>query len=543
MNLFKKKKSLPQVSFEEILLDAENLGDFEMEHMEGRIETPLPHSIFFIAGIAAGLVGILFFARSAMLTFFEGDIWRGRATQNHLETMAVLPRRGELYDRFGANLFTQDRELLHPEAFSHVIGFVAKDNAEGKAGLEQVFDRALHGVDGTRSFEVDARGIVIAEGLLQEPKPGDDLTLTLDAELQKIVYDMLSATIRERGFTGGAGIVFDVTNGEVLALASAPGYDVNVLRKGGPPEAIEALRNNHALPFFNRAIAGRYHPGSIVKPIVAAAALEERVIDPTTHLVSEGALRIPDPYRPGEESVFLDWKAHGSVDMRRALAVSSNVYFYIVGGGYKDIDGLGIRRLARWFERFGLGTETNIALAGEEEGLVPNPDQKAQYHPENPEWRLGDTYHASIGQGDFLTTPLQIARMLALIANNGNAFPLRFTHSSTDAVQQEKSFTVNLDPKTFTIIKEGMRLAVKEGTAAAVSGVPVPIAGKTGTAEVGNKQHVHSWFMGFAPYENPRLGMVILLESGPRANLVGSPFVASQIFDWIVKNREYLKTF
>lgn len=539
MNWFEKKK-FPQISFEEVLLDAENLGEFEQERMEGRIETPLSSFLFLFAALMIGLVGILFFAQSIMLTLVEGDRWQARAEQNHFETVAIFSPRGVFFDRFGVNLFDENRTLLFPESLSHVIGFVGKDKAKGKAGLEEVFDEVLRGIDGERSLEVDARGEIISEGMIRKSVAGDNMRLTLDAELQTVAYSILEKAIVEHGFKGGAAIIFNTSNGEILSLASAPGYDANTLARGGPREIIEKLRTDASLPFFNRAIAGRYHPGSIIKPVVAAAALQEHVIGPADIIVSEGALRVPNPYQAGEESIFLDWKAHGPVDMRKALAVSSNVYFYVVGGGFKTIEGLGIHRLAQWFARFGLGSKTNIALAGEEEGVLPDPDQKAFHHPENPEWRLGDTYHASIGQGDFLVTPLEIARMLALIANNGAAPAFHFTPTKYNEHKNE-TFFVALKEETFRVIKEGMRRAVQEGTAIALSHVPAGVAGKTGTAEFGDKKRVHSWFMGFAPYENPRLGMVVLLESGPRQNLVGAPYAASKIFDWITQNRDYLK--
>ena len=539
---FKKKNPLPHVSFEEVLLDAENLGEFEQERMEGRIEEPLSPFLFFLVTLVVGFVGILFFGQSAALMFMEGAKWQARAEQNHFETVGILPKRGVFFDRFGTNLFNEERLLFFPEPFSHIIGFVGKNEAKGKIGLEAVFDKSLRGVDGEHSLEVNARGDIISEGTVRQPIAGENMSLTIDADLQSVAYRIVQESITQRGFKGGAAIIFDLAGGEILSLVSVPGYNANALGRGGPPEIIEKLRADASLPFFNRAIAGRYHPGSIIKPVVAAAALEERVIGPADIIVSEGALRVPNPYRTGEESIFLDWKAHGPVDMRQAIAVSSNVYFYVVGGGFKDIEGLGIRRLAQWFARFGLGSKTNIALAGEEEGVLPDPDQKALYHPENPEWRLGDTYHASIGQGDFLVTPLQIARMLALIANNGTAPAFRFTPLLKNADSgTDGSFSVVLKEETFRVIKEGMRRAVQEGTATALSHVPAGVAGKTGTAEFGDKKRVHSWFMGFAPYENPRIGMTILLESGPRQNLVGAPYAASQMFDWITAHRDYLK--
>jgi penicillin-binding protein 2 len=220
--------------------------------------------------------------------------------------------------------------------------------------------------------------------------------------------------------------------------------------------------------------------------------------------------------------------------LRRAIAVSSDVYFYTVGGGHGDVKGLGIARIKSWLEKFGFGKLTNIDLDGEKVGFLPDPESKKTLHPENPIWRIGDTYHASIGQGDVLVTPLEAARALSAIATGGTLAELHIAQNAAHPVDQFERLSFNA--KHLKAVREGMRSAVADGgTAAAVSWVETPIAGKTGTAEVGGKKdRVHSWFIGFTPVDDPQIGIIILLESGPRSNLIGAPFATSEIFRWIM---------
>ncbi len=263
---------------------------------------------------------------------------------------------------------------------------------------------------------------------------------------------------------------------------------------------------------------------------MAIAALEEGIIDPEKSIYSSGSLVLPNPFDTSKPSIFLDWKAHGYVNMRQAIAVSSDVYFYTIGGGFEDIRGLGIRKLKEWFHKFGFDTPTGIDVPGEETGFLPDPEWKAKTRP----WRIGDTYHISIGQGDLLLNPMGVVRALGFLATRGNWITPHLLQGASPKTPLEPLY---VSEQSFTVVAEGMRRAAEAGgTAQALSWLPFPVAAKTGTAELGKKDRVNSWFIGYAPYDQPEMGMVIFLESGPRANLVGSPYVASETFEWILNN-------
>ena len=191
----------------------------------------------------------------------------------------------------------------------------------------------------------------------------------------------MESVARERNFEGGAAVVIDVSGGNILAMASVPEYSSKVLSEGGPEDLINGYINNKNKPFINRAISGLYAPGSVVKPFVALAALSEGIISPEKKIFSAGKISIPNPFFPDKKTVFKDWKAHGWVDMRQALAVSSDVYFYEIGGGFEDVKGLGINKIYEYAKKFGLGEKTGIDLLGEAEGTVPSPQVKEKIIP------------------------------------------------------------------------------------------------------------------------------------------------------------------
>ncbi len=560
MRLWKKKSYRTDfLSPDEVFLDASEIPGFSRERFEGIIERPIASEAFLSFGALLFLFGLFLGGRTLWLQVVRSQELSQRAERNFIQTTYIDPPRGVIRDRTGAVIasneaFTDEngdiryrRVVRHPFAYSHVLGFVGKISKEdmkreklvlgileiGKAGLETRYNDRLQGVPGKRDEELDATGAVVARGILNPPKEGKDITTTLHAGLQEALWTRLSDTMNARGFVGGAGIVFSPRDGSVLALASVPSFDANAFARGLDSAEAKRIFSDERAPLLNRAVSSAFLPGSIIKPFIALAALEEGTIDPLKSIYSDGALEFPDPFRPGEFSIFSDWKAHGYVDMRRAIAVSSNVYFYTVGGGFGDVEGLGIEKIKSWLLRFGLGSETGIDLDGEKTGFVPDPLWKKTAHPENPIWRIGDTYHVSIGQGDLSVTPLGIARGLGVIATGGTMLT---PHLVAD-VQIPQKDRLTLSEKNLQVVREGMRQAVANGgTAAAVSWTPFPIAGKTGTAEVGRKGRVHSWFMGYAPLDNPEIGVVLFLESGPRSNLVGASFVASELFRWIVDN-------
>lgn len=343
-------------------------------------------------------------------------------------------------------------------------------------------------------------------------------------------------------------MIMDVKTGDILALASVPGYDAGILT-GGNESGVQSLLSDERTPFLNRVTSGLYTPGSIVKPFLALAALQEQLISPDEKILSTGSIAIPNPYLPGEESIFLDWKEHGWVSMRDALAVSSNVYFYEIAGGYKEQKGLGIGKVEAYMNLFGFGKKTGVDFSNEESGVIPTPRWKEKIFKEG--WRLGDTYNTAIGQYGFQVTPLQAVRAVAAIANEGKLLKPRvvtkiFSDSETIAggrVTPIKWSQTPIEAPHYAVVKEGMRLGVLSGTAKGLLIPVVSIAAKTGTAQVGtSKKFVHSWVVGFFPYENPKYAFAVVMERGPSGNLIGALYVLRGVLEWMAENTpEYLK--
>ncbi|MDD5032642.1 MAG: penicillin-binding protein 2 [Candidatus Pacebacteria bacterium] len=439
------------------------------------------------------------------------------------------------------------RAYKNAPGLSHVIGYIgypSKDDIEnfssaavyesmvGKAGVEKSYENILRGTPGFKITEVNSVNEIKSESIKNPSSSGSDIKLTIDARIQSKMYETLGSLVESRGFKGGAGVMVDVKNGEIIALASYPEYSSGVLSSGWPKETIKSYFIDEKKPFLNRAISGQYAPGSIIKPFVALAALNEKIISPEKKIFSSGSISIPNPYSPENPSIFYDWKAHGWVDMRRALAVSSNVYFYSIGGGFGDVVGLGIQKIGEYVKMFGLGQKTEIALEGESSGVVPSSESKND--SSGGEWRIGDTYNASIGQGNFQATPLQMALAVAALSNDGEMAKPKLLIDDKNAEIKK----IDISKNSFRIVKEGMRECALSGTAQALGSLSVEMAAKTGTAELGSGKFVNSWSMSFWPYQNPKYAMVIVLEKGSASNLVGGVFAARQIVEWMETNAE-----
>ncbi len=451
--------------------------------------------------------------------------------------------------------FVRTRELReYPgETFAHIVGYVGQvdkpkidegkgyrpGDIAGKNGVELFYENELRGAPGEQLIEVNSSGVALGELPQKRARIGESLVLNIDAGLQQATYEALLRELKAHGKIAGSAVVIDPRDGAVRALVSLPSFDPNRFRERLSQSAFERIFLSPAKPLFNRVIGGVYPSGSVIKPIVAVAALEEGVIDPSRKIYDSGSISVPNPYRPGEETVFLDWKAHGWVDMREALQWSANVYFYIVGGGYKDVKGLGIARLGEYMKKFGFGSELGIDLPGEAVGLVPGPETIAKTRPKDPIWRIGDTYQTSIGQGAFQATPLQIAMMTAAVANGGTLWKPRVAHAILDEngnvvkkIEPEAIRTNLADPKSIQIVREGMRLVAAEGTAQAYfSDFVVDVAGKTGTAQTGFQKNAHGWFTAFAPYDNPELVVVVVAEDVAYNMAIATP-VTRDILYW-----------
>ena len=372
-------------------------------------------------------------------------------------------------------------------------------------------------------MEEDARGSVQSQGTIVTPKNGVNLELSVDARAQSALYEAISGLADKVPFQGGSGILMDVNTGEILALVSYPEFNPNVLSSGQPSETIAAYQKDKRQVYLDRAVTGLYTPGSIIKPLEAAGAISDGNVTPEQGIVSTGSISIPNKYDPAHPSIFKDWKAHGWVDARRAIAVSSDVYFYAVGGGYGNIKGLGIERLKYWFESFGLTSSTGIELLGEKKGFVPTPAWKESTLKEP--WRLGDTYHTAIGQYAMQITPIEAARAIAAVANGG-----KLVRPTVLKGQAPEGQSIAIAQSALQVAREGMRLGATEGTSIGLNDLSyVRIAGKTGTAQLGfHNEWYNSWAVGFFPYENPKYVYVVVMERGPSGNATGGVYVMHQ---------------
>ncbi|MFH1170579.1 MAG: penicillin-binding transpeptidase domain-containing protein [Candidatus Vogelbacteria bacterium] len=549
----KNKKGFPLIDPDEIFLDSRNLPLFNTQQLEGQLEKPITkQNLYFLAGVF--LLGlIIFLGKIYQLQISQGEAFAERSEQNTLRHTPIFPQRGVIYDRYGVELaWNNPKERVYREeaGISHVVGYLGYSselNASssnynpreliGRDGVERMWNETLRGQTGVRIEEINVRNEIQSEYLLQLPRAGENLMLSIDVKLQEKLYDAVKTLAQERGFSGGAGVLLDIKTGELLSLVSYPEYD---------QKNVAQFLTDPNKPFLNRAVAGLYAPGSIIKPIIAIGALTEKIIDPATKILSTGVLTLPNPFLPDQPSLFRDWKAHGLVNLRQALAVSSDVYFYEIGGGFENQPGLGIAKIDKYARLFGLGETTGINWPSEEVGNIPTPEWKKANFPKDQIWRIGNTYHTAIGQYGFQVTPLQMARVAGAIATGGALVAPTILVASTTPIQQPaRDISPVISSETFQIVREGMRLAVTEGTAQALNVSSVAIAAKTGTAELGaTKDFVNSWAIGFFPYETPRYAFAVIMERGRVGAIsgVGGASVMREFIDWLTINApEYLR--
>lgn len=519
-----------EIAPDEIFLDAENRGDFDRARFEGRLERPLSRPTYLALALALALALLALLARAGDLALLQGRALAERSAGNSLAETALFAPRGVITDREGVILADNTegenglvmRRYPYPE-LGTVIGYVSLpkrdasgnyyDTAErGLAGLEARYDELLAGENGRLLVETDATGRVRSQGALVPPAPGRTLVTTLDAELERTLAEAISGTVRRVGFIAGAGVILEADTGAVRAIVSYPSYDPNVMTAGGPAEEIARYNNEPGRPYLDHAIAGVYTPGSIVKPFIAAGGLTDGLITPATVIDDTGVLVVPNPYRPGESFRYTGWRALGPVDVRKAIAWSSDIFFYTLGGGFGGQRGLGIDRLGYWYRAFGFASTTGIDLSGEEAGLIPTPAWKEATFDEP--WYLGDTYFTAIGQYSTQITPIAAARGAAALANGGRLVtPFVVSDASQSAAR------VPVGEETLRVVREGMRQAVTGVLAGALNLPYVSVAAKTGTAQVGARnQFDNSWVIGFFPYEHPRYAFAVVLERGPEGS-------------------------
>jgi penicillin-binding protein 2 len=551
------KKKSKNINFfvepDEIFLDSKNLQNFDRQQFEGRIEKPIPKRTILFLGMFFILCGIVFSVRLGYLQILKGDTYLKRSQNNTLEKQIIFADRGIIYDRnkkeLAWNIKQEDsdfssRAYLSP-GFSHLLGYISypmKDKTGtywqnefiGKDGIEKQYNSILKGKNGSKIVEMDVQKKIHSENIVNAPKRGQDLTTTIDSEIQSELFKLIKNLSENYSFSGGAGILMNIQNGEIITSTSFPEYNSEILSLGKDTEIIKGYLNDKRKVFIDKNISGLYTPGSIVKPFFAMGALNEKIIDPFKKILSTGSISIPNPYFSNLKSVFKDWKAHGWVDMRQAIAVSSDVYFYEIGGGFEEQKGLGIANLEKYAQMFGIGEKTGIDLPDEVEGIIPSPEWKAKNFKGDP-WRIGDTYHTAIGQYGFQVTPLQMVRAISAIANYGRLVTPHLILG--DAAKETEISTINLSRDYFDVIHQGMRDSVLHGTSSALNVPYVKVASKTGTAQLGAaKNKVNSWIIGFFPYQDPKYAFTVMMESGPSINGVGAPLVMQRLLNWMSIN-------
>jgi penicillin-binding protein 2 len=549
---------------DEIFLDSKNLPNFNTQQFEGRLEKAISKHSIFIVGLFFISISLVFVWQAINLQIIKGEAYFKKSENNTLQKQPIFADRGLIYDRKGVllswNTWAEDdinklsspmRSYFSSPGFGLLLGYVsvpAKDSSGnywqedfiGKDGVEKYFNDELTGENGVRITETDVSGVIQSENMILSPKAGQDINLSIDSQIQKKMYESISNMAKNSSFMGGSGVLMDIKTGEILAMTSYPEYDGNILSKGKDSKVIGEYFSDKRKVFLNRAVSGLYSPGSIVKPFLGYGALVEGVISPLKTILSNGSISIPNPYFPEKKSVFKDHGTFGYVDMRKAIAISSDVYFYEIGGGFESQKGLGILKIDKYSRLFGIGEKTGINLGGEKEGTIPSPDWKAKTFKGEP-WRVGDTYNTSIGQYGFQVTPIQMARAASGIANMGT---INTPHTTlADKNFETKKTIVPVDAEKMKVIYEGMRMAVTEGTCMALNIPNVKVAAKSGTAQVGlSNTNTNSWIVGFFPYENPKYSFALVMERGPKAASGNATRVMSEVIDYMsVYTPEYLQ--
>ena len=483
---------------------------------------------------------------------FESLPIRTRLTEEEVARFAVNRWRFPGFE-IKARLF---RSYPHGEVASHAIGYIGRINEGdvrrieaaglatnykgtdhiGKLGIEGAYEKELHGTTGSEQVEIDAGGRAIRALSRSEPQSGNNLLVTLDIELQKVAEEAFQEF-------RGALVALDPATGAVLALVSKPGFDPNLFVDGIDPVNWDALNNSPDKPLNNRALRGQYPPGSTIKPFMALAALHYGKRTPEYAISDPGHWMLPGVSRP-----FRDWKpgGHGMVNLHRSVVVSCDTYYY---GLAND---LGVDAIHRFMTPLGFGARTGIDIDGELPGLQPSTDWKWQRFKQK--WYAGDTISVGIGQGYWLATPLQLATAVATLANGGNAVHPRLVRGVQDARTQEiRELPIRareplaIKPEHLELVRAAMVDVTRPGgTATRVGqGAPYSVAGKTGTAQVvgmkaGEKydekkvkerHRDHALFIAYAPADNPKVALAILVENGGHGGSTAGP-IAREVFDF-----------
>lgn len=526
--------------------------------------------LWFLRGLLIAAVLVLF-TRLLDLQVIRGKYFRTISNENRLRRIPISAPRGKILSREG-NILVDNKMVKKAIVFDPVIGYVKTtvqnasneestinewtrhypmgadfahvsgylgeatpdevgktmpkcvDKSEvklgdeiGRGGLEQQYECDLRGVDGEELIEVDAMGRKVRTLGRKEPIPGMDLTTTISFGLQKKASEIM------RGKDGA--VVVTNADGQVLALFSAPSFDPNLFVDQSKTKEVSTILADDKSPMFNRAIGGRFHPGSVFKPVVAISALEEGVIDENFRFDDPGVISIKSIYG---NYTYNNWYftqyggKEGTIGLTRAIARSTDTFFYKVG------EMTGVDNLDKWADIFALDKTTGVDLPGEVAGLIPSPEWKLRTKKER--WFLGNTYNMSIGQGDVALTPIEVNRETSVVASNGYL-------CRPQIVQGQNCIKLNISDKSISLVRDGMTQACSPGgTGYPLFNYKVSVACKTGTAETEEANKTHAWFSAFAPADNPEIVATVLVEKGGEGSAVAAPLV-KDLFDEYFTNR------
>ena len=460
----------------------------------------------------------------------------------------------------GLNIVVQPvRSYTSESLASHILGYASQINAEeyetrkdtydqndliGKTGIEYVFEEYLKGKKGVKQIDMSVDGSTTAEYISKEAIAGSDIVLTIDANLQKVTEEALRNNIQKIATGGfgkaydakaGACVVMNVKNGEILAMASYPDYNPADFVGGISTENWAKYRDNEAKPLVDKAIQNSYSPGSTFKMITAIAGLESGTINLNTRINDTGVYtKYANVGITMNCWVWTDYhRGHGNINVSQAIEQSCNYFFY------ETADRMGIDKLVQVAKYFGLGGKTGIELQGETAGVLASRESKAKLHPNSTNWNPGDSLNAAIGQGDNEFSPVQMARYISMLANGGHRVSPTIIKTIRNAdgtevakeeiekfvnaklgIQEENVEEININQNYLNAILQGMKSVTSDSAGTAYSifrNFNISVGGKTGSAEApGNK--VNAWFVGFAPFENPEIAIVVMVENGSHGN-------------------------
>lgn len=545
--------------------------------------------------IIASVILIFFFGlflRLFHLQIVLGAENREMADSNRIQLRVIHAPRGVIYDRnsqilaentpgfrLGKKIISRDESLVleaknDPEVInlevdsirhyplaeisSHVLGYVGQITEEelkqpeykdykigdrvGRSGVEQVYEQVLKGVDGAEIIEIDASGNKLRTLRKIDPIPGNNLVLSLDADLQKVVFNNIKSEIEKLNICCGTAIVQDPQNGQILSMVSVPSYDNNAFTDPVRSDDIEKYFNGREAPLLNRAISGTYAPGSTFKIVSALAALSSGKITKDTYFEDTGITKI-GIWTFSNWSFTSSGRTEGAVNLVKALERSNDTYFYKVG------EIVGEKILGDTAKKIGFGAKLGIDLPGEATGVVPDNAWKEKNIGDV--WYPGDSLHMAIGQGFILATPLQILNETSFIASGGQlirpSIVSKITKQGNQTVKEFKTDTVAkglFKESDINLVKTGLSLVPKDnGTAWPFFGYTIPSAGKTGTAETGETNKTQAWYTAYAPIDDPKITVTVLLEKGGEGSNVSAPIVKN-IFTWFFSpDKNHLSNF